>query len=97
VIDLKVGTTETLLIDVKDTLGNLSDLNDGGPIYDVYDANDVQKYNGAVATVDPSAVMTAHCLVNTTGWTPGHYRLYLRFVAAPDSPRVGPFEFKVNP
>ena len=96
-LDIKVGTTETLLIDVTDKLGNLTDLSTTNARYDVYDHNNTQVVNNAVVTVDPLEPLTAQCLINTTGWTPGRFKLYLRFTFNPDVPRLGPFEFKVNP
>jgi hypothetical protein len=99
-LDLRSGTAETLLIDVEDKLGNLTDLSGAAPRYDVYDKDDNLKLTNLTPIVDPLQPMTARCLVDTTiggNWAAGHYRLYLRYLASPDSPRLGPFEFKVNP
>lgn len=96
-VNIKIGSTETLLVDVTDTLENLTDLTGATPRYDVFDKNGAVVVNNQVPTIDPAAPLTARCLVNATGWTSGHYFLYLRFLASPDSPRLGPLEFKVNP
>lgn len=97
-LDLKQGTVETLLIDVKDQLGNLSDLSTATPRFSVYreDRTEALIIEQA-ATVDPSEPMVARCLVNVGfDWLPGPYVLYLDFQASPDSPYLGPFPFKVN-
>ena len=96
-IDVKVGSTETLLVDVDDALGNLTDLSTAIPRFDVYGPDGSIKVNGGVPTIAPAKPLTAQCVINTTGWTPGRYDLYLRFTFNADVPRLGPLEFKVNP
>jgi len=94
---ITVGTKETLIVDVTDRLGNLTDLSAATPRFDVKDKNGVFKQQDQVPVV---VGMQARCLIDTTAggsWTPGHYFLYVRFTAAPDSPVLGPLEFKVNP
>lgn len=96
-LDIKIGSTETLLIDVTDKLENLTDLTSAGGQFDVLNKSGAFVINGSAITVDPAQPLTAQCLVDTSGWPSGHYFLYLRFNASPDSPRLGPLEFKVNP
>lgn len=96
-LEIKIGSEETALVDVTDSLENLTDLSGATPRYDVFDKAGTIKINGGIPTIDSSAPMTARCLINTAGWEAGHYFLYLRFLASPDSPRLGPLEFKVNP
>lgn len=96
-IDIKIGSTETLLVDVTDALSNLTDLTTAVPRFDVFASDGTQKVNNGVPTIDPARPLTAQCLVNTTGWTAGRYDLYLRFTFNADIPRLGPLEFRVNP
>jgi hypothetical protein len=96
-IDIKVGSTETLLVDVDDALNNLTNLATAIPRFDVYASDGTQKINSGVPTIDPLRPLTAQCLVNTTGWMPGRYSLYMRFTFNADVPRLGPLEFMVNP
>jgi len=95
-LDIKIGSTETLLVDVTDSLGNLTDLSTTNPRYDVIAHDGTVKINNASVVVGTDK-MLAQCPVNTTGWNPGRYNLYIRFTFNPDAPRLGPFEFKVNP
>lgn len=94
-----IGSKETLLVDLEDTLGNLTDLTGVGITYDVKDETGTDKISDADIVVQPSAPMTARCLIDTsTGtWEAGHYFLYLKFSLDPDAPILGPLEFKVNP
>lgn len=96
-LDVKVGSTETLLVDVSDALGNLTTLVSTIPRFDVFDSDGTPKVTNGTPTIDPLKPLTAQCLVNTAGWVPGHYDLYLRFTFNADVPRLGPLEFKVNP
>lgn len=99
-LDLRIGTQETLLIDVTDELNNMSDLSTASPRYDVKDHGGNYKMQDEIPEVQAPNLMTARCLIDTTAgglWQPGRYSLYLRFNASPDSPVLGPLEFKVNP
>lgn len=99
-LDITAGTKETVLVDVTDTLGNLTSLAGATPRYDVKDHAGNYKLQNLTPTVDPLEPLTAQCLIDTTVggvWTPGRYKLYLRFLDSPDSPVMGPLEFKVNP
>jgi len=96
-LDIRVGSTETLLVDVTDALGNLTDLSTAVPRFDVLAHDGSSKITNGVPTIDPAEPLTAQCLIDTTGWTPGRYDLYIRFTFNSDVPRLGPLEFKVNP
>jgi hypothetical protein len=94
------GSIETLLVDIEDVLGNLTDLSTTTPMFDVKDSSGNLKQNNVVVTVDPAEPMRAECLVNTTVgglWTAGKYYLYVKYTANPDAPILGGMEFHVNP
>jgi hypothetical protein len=97
---ITIGSVEQLIVDVDDTLNGISDLTSLSPRYDVYDRNGAVKMNNQTAVVDSINKMRLLCLIDTTSggnWVADHYFLYVRFTAAPETPRVGPLEFKVNP
>jgi len=97
---ITIGSIEELIVDIDDTLNGVTDLTTLSPRYDVKDKAGNVKMNNQVATVDAVNKMRLHCLIDTTlggNWASGHYFLYPRFTAAPESPNVGPLEFKVNP
>lgn len=95
-----IGSKEDLIVDVRDTLKNVNDLTTTTPRYDVKDKTGGYKMQNAVAVVDPVNKMRLHCLIDTTtpvNWPAGKYDLYVRFTSAPETPLLGPMEFKVNP
>lgn len=100
---IAVGTKQDLIVDVNDLLENINDLNGTTPRYDVKDKSGVFKMQDQVPTVITNAegdLMRLKCLIDTTAggsWASGRYFLYVRFTAAPESPVLGPLEFKVNP
>jgi hypothetical protein len=99
-LNLRIGTQETLLVDVEDTLGNLTTLVGSGAQYDVEDKNGNFKMQNQTVIVDVTKPMQARCHVDTTvggNWSPGRYFLYIHYNASPDSPRLMAGEFKVNP
>lgn len=99
-LDIKVGSIETVMVDVNDSLDNLITLVGTGAVYTVQDKSGNIKMNNQNVIVQAPDLMVARCLIDTTAggnWSPGHYFLYIRFTASPDSPRLGPLEFKVNP
>lgn len=97
---IAIGSQEEMLVDVGDLLGNVSDLTATNPRYDVKNKTNNFMMQNQVALVDSVNKMRLHCLIDTvTGglWPSGRYLLYVRFTAAPESPVLGPIEFKVNP
>ena len=92
---LIVGTIEQLDIHVQDDLGSLTTLDGTNPNFDVLDEGGTYKYLNEAAN---NVGMTAYCLIDTTTWTEGRYRLYLKFQNIPETPKLGPFLFMVvNP
>ena len=99
--EITIGSIETLVVDVDDFFDNLISLDGIGCVFDVF-ARDLvtPKMQNVAITVTAPNFMRARCLVNTTLgglWTAGKYALYLRFPANPDTPRLGPLWFQVNP
>lgn len=97
--NVTLGSKEEFIVDIKDTLENISDLTTTNPRYDVKDKDGGFKMTNQIAVVDPVNKMRLHCLIDTTvgTWPPGRYDLYVRFASAPEAPQSGPFQFKVNP
>jgi hypothetical protein len=98
---LKKGTVESLLVALRDRLGNVTDLSTvASPTFDVRKKED----NSAVQTgttwlVDSDFPMTAICLIDTTlsGYVAGdEYKLYIRYTAGSETPIRGPIEFRVE-
>jgi hypothetical protein len=93
------GTLEYLEVDVTDRTGSLTNLAAASPVFDVMDkAETVDYYDEEPAA---QSGMTILCLLDTTEahtvglWPRGDYRLWVRFSALPEIPRLGPFEFEV--
>jgi len=101
VIDVLVGSKETLLIDLDDALNNLSDLSVAGAEFKVNAKRTgtlMQNWSAIQTYLDKP--MRAGCLVDTSmpgNWATGRYEIRLRFTSNLDTPIVGPFEFSVNP
>jgi hypothetical protein len=90
------GSTEHIIVDLNDRLGNLTSLATAGTKYDVRVKNAVTYLQqGLIATV---IGMRAYCLIDTTliGYVPGRYELFFYFQNLPEAPRLGPVEFLVN-
>lgn len=87
------GTIEYLVVDVKDRLEAIEDLDAYGLSFDVYfrETGEI-KYENEEAENDG---MKIKCLIDTTDWDPGPYQLFTTINATPESPRLGPFEFRI--
>jgi len=93
------GTKEYILVTVGDRLEDVDDITSLSPTFSVYDPNDIQKQTDVVAQVDTDNKLIAKCLVDTTvggNWPSNIYRLYLKLVANPEVPVLGPVPFKVE-
>lgn len=99
-VSITRGSVETILVDVEDVLGNLTDLDVAGAQFDVKDTAGVYKMQNVDITIDGARPLRAKCLVDTTIggiWTAGKYFLYVHFTNNLDTPILGPLEFSVNP
>lgn len=89
------GTKEYLIVPVTDSLGNLTSL--GTTTYDIYtgDSEKTPVLVGATAVVDS---LTIFALVDTVilNMEQGPYDLFVKFDAFPETPRLGPFRFRVD-
>lgn len=97
---ITIGSKEDLIVDVKDTLENVSDLTTTNPRYDVKNKAGNFMMTDQIAVVDPINKMRLLCFIDTvTGglWPSGRYDLYVRFTNTPETPVLGPLEFRVNP
>lgn len=90
---LTKGTVEYLIIPVTDSLGNVTELD--AATYDIYTGDDEQTVvlEGGNATVNG---MTVFALVDTANMDIGPYDLFVQFSIPPETPRLGPFRFKVD-
>lgn len=88
---LTKGTVESVVVDITDLTGEISDLGLTGPIFDVLDQDSNYMYqNEPVNSIND---MRLFCLVDTSTWDVGIYRLYVSFTQAPETPKLGPFKF----
>lgn len=90
---LTKGTIEYLVIPVTDTLGNVTSI--ASATYDIVTGDDAATavVTGAVAVVDGMKILP---LIDTTLMAEGPYDLFVRFPAFPETPRLGPFRFRVD-
>ena len=92
-ITLPLGTKEFLAVLIVDKLGNLTTLDAVTVTFDVYGEDDTKVVDSAIATTD---VMTVQCLVDTSTWDEGNYRMFVNVDAPPQRPILGPFKFAVE-
>lgn len=98
---IKKGSVESLLVALRDRLGNVEDLALVSSLrFDTKKKTD----NSAIETDIPVALdvdypMTAICSISTTlvGYVAGQeYKLYLKYTAGSESPLLGPVFFRVE-
>lgn len=88
------GTIEFFVVDVTDRLEAITSLDGYSLSFDVKFREDgVAKYTAQFATNEG---MKIKCLLDTTGWAVGPYLLWVTILASPESPRLGPFDFKIT-
>jgi len=98
---LKKGTIQSLLVPLRDRLGNINDLN---TLTDLKFDTKKKSDNSAAQTnvvvfIDSDFPMTAICEVNTTlaGYVGGEeYKLYIKYVSGTENPILGPIYFRVE-
>lgn len=96
-VKLTLGTIENLVLDVKDRLGTLTTLDGHNVTFDWREKNATDWEGQGVGATNVG--MRVFCLINTSAWAVskiGRYELYLRFQNLPETPRLGPFEFRVD-
>lgn len=92
---LTKGTIEFLPIRVSDALGNLGTLDGTGLAYDLYEDNEAE----TVVLLSQSAQndgMLALPLIDTSTLAEGPYNVFIKFTTFPETPRLGPFKFRVD-
>jgi hypothetical protein len=92
---LTVGTKEYLPIQVRNILGSVTTLDGTGLTYDLYHDDEAET---VVLTAQPASNdgMVALPLIDCTGLTEGDYKVFIKFTALPEVPRLGPFYFRVD-
>lgn len=90
---LNVGTKEIVSVYLTDRLGTITDIASAEFKIMTEDETDTVV---DWATVENIAGLRVDCLVDTTGWTEGTYKLYVRPSIPPENPIVGPWEFGVS-
>lgn len=92
---LTKGTKEYLPIKVRNILGSFTTLDGTGLQFDLY-KDDLAET--AVLTAQPTSNdgMTALPLIDTTTLDEGDYKVFIKFTALPEVPRLGPFKFRVD-
>jgi len=90
---LAKGTIEFMVIPITDTLGNLTSI--GAATYDLYTGDDAatQVVTNQNCTVTGMKILP---LIDTTSLAEGPYDLFVKFSAPPETPRLGPFRFRVD-
>lgn len=97
-IELVKGTIEHVPVNVRDRVGELTDLAGTTPMFKVRKESDESTIiDWTAADLTTPAGMTAHCLIDTTpaGVTKDRYELLLKFSLMPEIPILGPFDFEV--
>ena len=98
---IKKGSVESLIVALRDRLGNVSDLNDVTSL--LFDTK--KKENNAacetnkVIVIDPEYPMSAVCSIDTTlvAYEAGkEYKLYIKYTAGSEAPVIGPRFFRVE-
>jgi hypothetical protein len=92
---LNVGTKEIVSLDVTDRLQTLTSLN-GVNVEQKIVTEDEQTIKQDWATVSQTVGMRVDCLIDTTSWDEGTYKLYIRVNVPPELPVLGPFEFGLS-
>lgn len=92
---LTKGTIEFLPIRVSDALGNLGTLDGTGLAYDLYH-DDEAETQVLVSQSAQNDGMLALPLIDTTGLTEGPYSVFIKFTTFPETPRLGPYKFRVD-
>lgn len=99
-IGINVGSIEKIVITVTDVAGLLTDFGDAtNHAFSVYPVDPNTGENGAAVITDQAATydgMVLFCLVDTTGWTPGRFRLYVSFDVDTETPILGPVDLYVS-
>jgi hypothetical protein len=104
-ITLAVGTVEHLACKVTDVLPDpdaLDSLIGKNPRFAVYDDDEAETLIMAEgpASIASGDDLIALCLIDADipGIFPeeGEYRLFLRFDNSPETPRLGPFKFRID-
>lgn len=98
---LKKGTIQSLLVPLRDRLGNIVSL---GSVSNLKFDTKKKSDNSAAesnkgATFDVDSPMTAICEIDTTigAYVGGEeYKLYLKYTAGSESPVLGPTFFRVE-
>ncbi len=98
---LKKGTIESLLVPLRDRLGNIDDLNVvTSLLFDTRKKSDnVAAQSNVAVVLDSDYPMTAICSIDTTlaAYVGGEeYKLYLKYTAGTESPILGPIFFRVE-
>jgi hypothetical protein len=89
------GSIEFFPIRVQDALGNLNTLDGSGLTYDLYKDDEAE----TLVLSNQSAAndgMIALPLINTTSLAEGPYAVFIEFAAFPETPRLGPYKFRVD-
>lgn len=94
---IDLGSIEYIAVEFKDQIEGITTLVGTNPRYDIIEEETGTKvHNNLAAVVDGTNPMRVLCLATTTGWTPGEYDLHAWFTSGAQTPKAGPFRFKVR-
>lgn len=94
--NLVVGTIETYSVELDDRLDNITDLTSYVCQFKITDEDEdtiVQDWTSSGVSTDG---MRMDCLLDTTAWGEGVFKLYVRVNISPEVPILGPFELNVS-
>lgn len=92
-VTISQGSIEYLALKVNDELGVIDELDLSGVQFSITDDEDAPIL---AYTPGTNTGMIALCLIDTTAMVEGRYKLFLKFTALPETPRLGPFYFAVS-
>ena len=92
---LTKGTIEFFPIRVSDALGNLDTLDGTGLAYDLYHDDEAETVVLTAQSAQNQG-MLALPLIDTTTLAEGPYNVFIRFTSFPETPRLGPYKFRVD-
>lgn len=91
-VELPLGSTEFIPIQIEDRLQNLDTLTGTTVDFRVEDDEGEEVIDWTEAT---TSGMIALCLVDTNGLAKDEYDLFVRLNLAPEFPILGPFRFEI--
>lgn len=94
-VTITSGSVEFYPIRVSDALGTVDTLDGTGLSYDLYKDDEAETLVLANQSAQNDG-MIALPLINTVGLEEGPYSVFIKFAAFPETPRLGPYKFRID-